>query len=135
MRREQPLDISFADGAEEIGLASMLAELIRQNVEQRPHKKADFDRLDRVVSIEAKDAEVTITLEFKRGALVVHGGVFGKPDIGIVTDSETVLELSTGTLFFGMPNLLDAAGRRMLKKTASGALKITGLPGNLIQLV
>jgi hypothetical protein len=128
-------DIRLAPGAEEIGLASMLAELIRQNLAQKPHKRADFDKLDAVVSIEARDAEVTITLDFRRGALVVYGGVHGTPDIAIATDSETVLKLSLANIVCGLPNFLDEGGREMLQKMRRGELKITGMLGSPIQLV
>lgn len=135
MTAQNAPDIRLAPGAEEIGLASMLAELIRQNLEQKPHKRADFDKLDTVVSIEARDAEVTITLEFRRGSLVVHGGVHGRPAITIVTDSETVLKLSLASIVCGLPNFLDAGGREMLQKMRRGELKITGMLGSPVQLV
>ncbi|MBI5528244.1 MAG: SCP2 sterol-binding domain-containing protein [Deltaproteobacteria bacterium] len=129
------LNITFAQEAEEIGLASMLADLIRQNVAQKPHKRADFDKLNAVVSIEARDAEVTITLEFRKGSLRVHGGVHGTPDISIATDSETVLQLSLASIVCGLPNFFDEGGRAMLRKMRTGDLKISGMLWNPVQLV
>jgi hypothetical protein len=129
------LNITFAEGAEEIGLATMLADLIRQNVAQKPHKRADFDKLCVVVAIEARDAEVTITLDFKKGALRVYGGVHGTPDISIATDSETVLQLSLANIVCGLPNFFDEGGRKMLKKMRTGDLKIKGMLFHPVQLV
>ena len=86
--------ISLAQGTDDAGLAAMLADLIRSNLAQNPHTWRDFNRLDTLVSIEARDAEVTITLEFNRGVLMVHAGVYGSPKLRISAESITVLELA-----------------------------------------
>ena len=40
--------IELAPGAEDNGLASMLADLVRQNLEAKPHKVPDFEALVKV---------------------------------------------------------------------------------------
>ena len=40
----QPV-IELAPGAENNGFATMLADLVRQNLEAKPHKVADFDAI------------------------------------------------------------------------------------------
>ena len=127
--------ISLAPGTEEAGLAIMLADLIRFNLLQDPRKWNDFNKLNRLIVIEARDAAVTVTLEFTRGALIVHGGLFDSPRIRISADSKTVLELARLSIVRGLPNLFDSIGRDLLKKTLSGAVRITGALGNLIALV
>ena len=113
----------------------MLADLIRSNLAQNPHTWRDFNRLDTLVSIEARDAEVTITLEFNRGALMVHAGVYGSPKLRISAESITVLELAMVKIVRGFPNLLDPAGRRLLGKLFSGGVRIGGMITHLVALV
>jgi hypothetical protein len=127
--------ISLAPGTEDAGLASMLAELLRQNLQQHPGKRRDFERLRTTIAIEARDAGVTITLEFLRGALVVHAGVPGAPKVSISADSATVLELTTLRIAGGLPMLFDAGGRRLIGKLMAGELAIKGLLPHLPSLL
>jgi hypothetical protein len=131
------LEIHLDKEAEEIGFACMIADLIRQNMEQHPEKARDFIALGSAISIEARDAEVTITLVFRRGSLYIYNGVHGFADISLSSDSATILELSLAKMLFGLPNLLDSAGRKMVKKILTGELKVGGLlrrPGQLVRL-
>ena len=121
------LPISLGPRTEDAGLASMLAELIRLNLAAHPGRRKDFDRLNADIVIEARDAEVTITLAFGGGTLIVHAGVHGDPGIRISADSATVLELSTLRIIGGVPSLLGAKGRRLIGKLAAGEVKIRGL--------
>jgi hypothetical protein len=66
-------DVALAKGAEENGLAIMLGDLVRQNLEAKPKKMADFDALAGRVSIVADDADVALTLVFERGYRHVRG--------------------------------------------------------------
>ena len=92
--------IRLAPGAEENGLAVMLSDLVRQNVEAKPHKKADLERLGRrgkpprSVAIVAEDAEVALTLKFEDGDLTIHDGIVGIPDVTVRGTSDTILALS-----------------------------------------
>jgi hypothetical protein len=89
--------VGLAPGAEENGLAIMLGDLVRQNLEAKPRKMADFDALEGRVSIVADDADVALTLVFERGAsgrLTIHDGIVGIPDVTIRGPSEAILALS-----------------------------------------
>ncbi len=90
--------IELAPGAEDNGLASMLADLVRQNLEAKPHKVSDFDALDGTVAIVADDADVCLTLRFTRGprggSLVIHDGIVGIPDVAIRGTSDMIIALS-----------------------------------------
>src|ERR1700690_1702494 len=84
----------------------MLADLVRQNLEAKPHKKADFEALGGSVSIVADDADVALTLRFERGGkLTIHDGIVGIPDVTIRGPSDGILPLSNRPLFtrFGLP--------------------------------
>jgi hypothetical protein len=101
-------DVTLAPGAEENGLAIMLGDLVRQNLEAKPKKMADFDALDGRVAIVADDADVALTLVFERraaGSLTIHDGIVGIPDVTIRGPSEAVLALSNMPLAtrFGLP--------------------------------
>ena len=98
--------IKFAPGAEDNGLATMVAGLIEQNLADRPDKRADFERLAGRVAIVAEDAGVALTLEFARGTLTVHDGVAGVPDVSVRANSDDVINLSLVELLprFGLPD-------------------------------
>jgi len=88
-------DVQLAPGTEDNGLAMMLADLVRQNLEAKPHKQGDFAALRGSVSIVADDADVALTMRFERGGkLTIHDGIVGIPDITIRGPSEAVLALS-----------------------------------------
>jgi hypothetical protein len=103
--------IDLAPGAEDNGLASMLADLVRQNIESKPHKTADFDALEGTVAIVAEDAEVCLTLRFTRGRgtqggrLTIHDGIVGIPDVAIRGTSDVIIAMSNTPLTtpFGLP--------------------------------
>jgi len=64
-------EITILKEASEIGLAVMLSDLIRQNLDQDPEKRKHFNSLDARVLIEARDIQVTVGLEFKQERLAV----------------------------------------------------------------
>jgi hypothetical protein len=88
-------DVQLAPGADENGLANMLAGLIRQNMTAKPHKQADFAGLDGTIAIVAEDADVALTLKFDRGrTLTIHDGIVGIPDVTIRGSSDVIIALS-----------------------------------------
>jgi hypothetical protein len=97
--------IELAPGAEDNGLASMLANLVRQNLDAKPHKQRDFRALAGSVAIVAEDADVALTLRFDHGKLVIHDGIIGIPDVTIRGGSEMIMALSNTPLVtrFGLP--------------------------------
>ena len=103
--------IELAPGAEDNGLATMLADLVRQNLESKPHKNTDFDAIQGSVAIVADDAEVALTLRFDAGRLTIHDGIVGIPDVTIRGTSDTILALSnmplTSRLALPVPNPRD----------------------------
>ena len=99
--------IVLAPGADENGLAIMLGDLVRQNLEAKPKKKVDFAALEGRVAIVADDADVSLTLVFEKGigptpgrsssatpTLTIHDGIVGIPDVTIRGPSEAILALS-----------------------------------------
>jgi hypothetical protein len=116
--------VVLAPGAEENGLANMLADLVRQNLEAKPHKQGDFRSLKGSFAIVADDAEVALTLRFDRGKLTIFDGIEGIPDVTIRGGSETILALSNMPLLAGLP-LPDPRDKEAVKtvRTVAAAMR------------
>jgi hypothetical protein len=127
-------EITVDSGARDNGLANMVADLIRANVESSPHKARVFSRLVGSVGLSATDAEVSLTLVFSRGSCVVLDGIAAGVDTTVTTDSESILEMSNVNLVGGLPFLFDAAGRGIVKKAFRGTIKIRGLARHPVTL-
>lgn len=129
--------VQLAPGAEDNAFAQMLADLVRQNIESKPHKKKDFDAIDGTVALVADDAEVALTLEFRLGRLVVHDGIYGVPDVAVRGSSDVIMTLSNMPLTrpLGLPIPTDRSSLDVLKSmvhaTRTGELKIHGMLGHL----
>jgi hypothetical protein len=127
--------VEYPDGDDASPFAQMLGGLIQANVGARPEKRSDFDTLRARVGIYVTDIGEAVTLEFAGGRLLVHNGLQPDRAVTIRADAGTVMELSNVRIgFAGMPNYLDAAGRRVAGKLLKGQLKIDGLLGNLTTL-
>lgn len=131
------IEIGLADGAESNAFATMLADLVRQNLESKPHKQKDFAELDGTVALVADDADVALTLEFRKGRLVLHDGIKGVPDVAVRGSAEAIMALSNVPLTrpLALPIPTDRAAldvlRGMARATRTGELKIHGLLGNV----
>ena len=101
-----PVDVELAPGAEENGLAIMLSDLVRQNLEAKPHKRGDFEALDGAVAIVADDADVALTMRFEVGGKMrIYDGIDGIPDVTIRGPADAILAMSNIPLAtrFGLP--------------------------------
>jgi hypothetical protein len=130
-------DVALAVDARDNGLAAMLSELVRQNLEAKPHKMGDFAALDGCVAIVADDADVALTLVFcKGGKLTVRDGIVGVPDVTIRGPSEIIMALSNlplaTRLGLPIPNPRDREAVRAVRSVAgavgAGKLHIYGMP-------
>ncbi len=130
------MSIELGPGAENNAFASMLADLVRQNLESKPHKKKDFDKLNGTVALVADDADVALTLEFRRGRLTVHDGIFGVPDVAVRGTADMIMSLSNVPLTrpFNLPIPTDRPAldilRGMLKASFNGDLQMFGMLGH-----
>jgi hypothetical protein len=128
------LDVQLAPDARENGLATMLAELLRQNLEAKPHKKKDFAAIGGIVAIVADDADVALTLSFEqRGRLTIHDGIVGIPDVTIRGPSEIIMALSNLPLAtrLGLPIPRDREAMRtvgtVVRAVRDGKLHVYGM--------
>lgn len=120
-------EITVDKGAEENGLANMVAELLRANVETSDRKRAVFLRMKGSVGLIATDAEVKVTLVFDRGRCVVHDGILEGTEVTVTADSDSILELSNVRLVGGLPCYFDKPGRAVVSKVFGRAIRIRGL--------
>jgi hypothetical protein len=128
-------EIIILPEARELGLPVMLADLIRQNIEKRPEKIKPFESLEAKVLIEIPDIEISAGLEFHGGELTLAKDLSGKPDLHILTNSTTILDLSLLRIKLGLPYFFDKNGLKILKKLLSGEIVITGLLKNFSVLI
>ena len=124
--------IELAPGADDNGLAIMMATMMSQNLDDHPERMPAFDRLYGRVAINAEDADVEHSLEFRGGRAVVHDGIVGIPDVTVRGTAEVVADMSrmeTGR--FGLPDLRGEVNRAMATALRNGELRIYGLPAGL----
>ena len=129
------MKINLADGAEEIGLAIMLQDLIVQNIEQNPHKLNDFKKLNIVIGLEVSDVDIKLTLEFSNCTLTIQPGIKGQPELNITADSATVMNLSNQKIKWGLPYYFDETGREIMAAMRSRRLRVTGMISHFASLI
>ena len=128
-------EIIILPEARELGLPVMLADLIGQNIENKPEKIKPFESLEAKVLIEIPDIQTSAGLEFHRGKLTLSRDLSGKPDLHILTDSATILGLSLLKVKLGLPYFFDKNGFKILRKILSGEIIIKGLLKNFSVLI
>jgi hypothetical protein len=130
------LMIQLAPGAEQVGLAVMLKDLIGQNLEQHPRKLADFKKLDIRIGLAVSDADIGLTMDFKAGeAMTIHAGIIGRPALSIDTEADVILALSNQRIKWGLPYYFDETGREIMSAIKSGRLKIKGMIAHFPSLI
>ncbi len=127
--REETKKIPVIHDAGDLGLATMLMDLIRQTLEQDPRKREVVKTLDERILLEVLDIQTRVVLEFRRGTIVITLNFIPSPDLHIVTNSAILLDLCQIKFRFGLPILLDAFGWKMMKKLLNGKLVMKGLWG------
>jgi len=125
-------DIAVDDDAQDNGLAHMVAELIRQNIEDQPGKADTLSRMRGRIAIVADDAGVALTLLFDGGRLRVRDGIVGIPDMTVRADSGQVVALSQVEFTAaGLPNPRGKHLREVVSASRRGDIQVYGALGNL----
>ena len=119
------------------GLAAMLSELIRQNLQRDPARRKLLER-DGTYTIVAHDIGLTVSLRTGHGRLeVTNGRLEPRAAVRIRADAATLLAFSAVPLRLGQPDVLTREGRSAVGKLFSGRIKVKGLarhPGMLARL-
>jgi hypothetical protein len=121
--------IELAPGAAESGFAPMLAQLVRQNLDDDPAKREAFPAVVGRVAILVVDMHIAVTLQFAGGKLVVHDGIHGVPDLVVRAPADIVMRLSlleTGR--FGLPDPRGEVAKDLIRGLRDGSVRIHGLP-------
>jgi hypothetical protein len=121
------MEVKLAEGAEEIGLAIMLQDLIVQNIEQNPHKLIDFKKLDISIGLDVSDVDIKLTLDFSNSTLTIQPDISGEPELNITADSGTIMNLSNQKIKWGLPYYFDDTGREILAAMRSRRLRVKGM--------
>ncbi len=125
--------IEFGPGAEENDFAIMLLELLRQNIDDHPMKRRDFDRMRGRIAMIDEGARVAVTLHFGKRGLTVHTGIVGIPDLSIRADSDWITRMSRMELLprVGLPDPRGENTRAIFGASSNGAIKMHGALINL----
>jgi hypothetical protein len=126
--------VEYTD-ADPNGLAEMIGGLIEGNLVAHPERETLLKPA--VIAITAPDAEVSITLQIAPGRVAVSNGVRGKPDLRVTAPSDTLIELSSVPLRFGLPDNMTKGGREVTGKLMKGKIKVKGIaraPAKLARL-
>ena len=111
------------------GLAVMLADLIRANIERDPAREKLLDESG-TVNLAVTDAEVEVGMVFAGGTLSI-GSPVPDPDLTFECESEVLMTLTHVPLRFGMPDQLTKEGRMVASWLLNGTLKVQGIPRHL----
>jgi len=112
-------------GSEPSGLASMVADLIEQNLARDPARRALLRRSFAV--LDAPDADVTVFLRIERDGVRVGDGDVPDAHLRIRSDSGRLLDLTTAPLRWGLPDPLRPEGRAIVGDLLRGRIRIRGL--------
>jgi hypothetical protein len=129
--------IELAPGAEDNGFACMLAQLVRQNLDDHPDKKPTFLRMRGRVALVVEDLGLAVTLLFRDGRMSVHDGIHGIPDATVRTSSDSVMKMSLVELDArtGLPSPEGEVARELFAASKRGAIRVFGLLTSFMLLV
>jgi hypothetical protein len=126
--------VTLDAAAESDAFAIVIGELIRQNLADHPHKRDELAKMRGRVALIAEDAGTTITLRFKDGALTLHSGLFGIPDLVVRGPGEALIDLSRvpnhPRLKF-LPDYRSPVARSLARALRDRKLRVRGLVGHV----
>jgi hypothetical protein len=112
-------------GLEPSGLASMVAQLIEQNLSRDPDRRVLLRAS--VVVLNAPDADVTVFLRIAPGEVRVGDGAVPDSHLSVRADAGRLLDLTTTPLRFGLPDVLSHEGRTIVRDLLGRRMRIRGL--------
>ena len=108
------------------GLAAMLEDLVRQNLERDPTRRRLLTRTLRVV-IEVPDAAVRASIRVAGGSVRVRDGDDAGAHVRVRARGADVLGLATVPLLAGLPDARSPEGRRVVAAILRGEIRVRGL--------
>lgn len=123
--------IELAPAAVGHPFAEMMAQLLRQNLDDHPEKQAVALKLSGTVAIVVTDLDEGVTLECSRGRITFHPGIHGIPDATIRAPSEWIAKMSlvelTGTRF-RFPDPRGAVAKEISAAEKQGVIRTYASP-------
>ncbi len=121
--------IHLAPRAEENGYAVMVAQLLRQGLDERTAKKSTLAKMHGRVTLVVTDLGLTVTMVFDGGRVVVHDGFAGIPDVTVRAPSEWHTKMSLVELEprLGLPDPRGAVTKEVLEASKRGEIQMHGM--------
>lgn len=107
------------------GLAEIVGELIRQNLERDPGRRGHLTPL--VASIAVPDADVGVTIRIGQRDVRVVNGIAADAHLRMRARSDALVRLTTAPLLLGFPDPFRAEGRRAIADLLAGRVRVVGL--------
>jgi hypothetical protein len=114
------------EDAEPNGLAEVVGELIRQNLERDPRRRRHLTST--VATITVPDADVGLTIRIAPPDVRIANARAPEAHLRIRARSDALLRLTAAPLRFGFPDPFRADGRAALADLVAGRLRVGGLP-------
>ena len=118
----EPVEITY----EKEGFASILGQLLEQNLSENPQKVEKAREMEGSIVIQVRDMDTSATVEFGKNRITVYNGTPVKGKFAMISaDFETINALSTGkagmlkTLVWILKGKLKIKGIRMARKFQS----------------
>jgi hypothetical protein len=109
---------------EPAGITELIDGLVRQNLSRDPTRQLrDRD----VVTIEAVDAGVAVSLRSSEGTILVTDGRDPGARVVVSASSTKLLELAGAPLRFGLPDALSRDGRTLIGDLLARRIRVQGL--------
>ncbi len=107
-------------------LGQMIADLVRSNIVKEPARARLVSNVAGRININATDVESVIGMLFTGSSLRI-GPSLPAPDLEVVCDSTTLMELANVKLRFGRPDPMTPDGRAILTKMMRKQLVVHGM--------
>lgn len=107
-------------------LGQMIADLVKSNIDKEPSRTRLVHGVAGRININATDVESVIGMLFT-GTNLRIGVALPAPDLEVVCDAQTLMELASVKLRFGRPDPLTPEGRAILAKMMRKDLVVHGM--------
>lgn len=120
--------IELAPGADTNAFASMMATLVRQNLDDHPDRGWALKLARGRVSVEVLDLGMSITFVFDGERLVIHDGIRGIPDVRVRGSAEliTISSNMESLPVLGLPDPRGETNRKLARALKDGELELIG---------
>lgn|SRR5690554_2756387 len=124
--------IELAPGADTNAFASMMATLVRQNLDDHPDRAWALKLARGRVSVEVLDLGMSITFVFDGERLVIHDGIRGIPDVRVRGSAEliTISSNMESLPVLGLPDPRGETNRKLARALKDGELELIGVLRN-----